>query len=208
MLSSFINSRAKCIKFIFFINLLVFISWQFTFKLEVKEFLVTNFLVSPLHIMEGKYFNLIFAAFSHNLLWHFLLNMFVLISFGPVIEQLLGKKRFLIFYILAAVVSSISHCAVSLYLLGAKESMALGASGAISALVILFSFLFPREKLYILGLVPIPALTGALLFVGIDVWGLVMQTKGSMQIIGHGAHLGGALCGIMYFIRLKLTTRS
>ena len=40
---------------------------------------------------------------------------------------------------------------------------------------------------------------GALMFVAIDVWGLVAQTKGGALPIGHGAHLGGALCGALFW---------
>ena len=204
MLGSFVDPRAKCVKFILFANLLVFCVWQLTFKPPVHKFMLSNFLISPLHLQEGLWLNLITAAFSHNALWHFLLNMFVLISFGPIIEILVGRKKFLLFYFCAAIVSSLSHCMVSYYMLKAPDSMALGASGAISGLVLLFSLMYPKEKLYIFGLIPMPAIIAALAFVGIDIWGLTLQTQGSGHLIGHGAHLGGALCGVVFFTMLKL----
>ena len=50
----------------------------------------------------------------------------------------------------------------------------------------------------------VPALAGALFFVAIDVWGLVAQGRGIGLPIGHGAHLGGALCGaVFYFSYLR-----
>ena len=78
--------------------------------------------------------------------------------------------------------------------------MALGASGALAGVILLFSLAFPKERLYILGLIPIPAIFGALAFVGLDIWGLVAQSKGGGLPIGHGAHLGGALAGGIYFL--------
>jgi hypothetical protein len=66
--------------------------------------------------------------------------------------------------------------------------------------------LFPRHKILLMGIVPVPALIGVLAFVGIDLWGLFAQTRGGGLPIGHGAHLGGALAGaIMWFFWLRST---
>jgi hypothetical protein len=47
-----------------------------------------------------------------------------------------------------------------------------------------------------------------LAFVGIDLWGLIAQTRGGGFRIGHGAHLGGALAGaVLYFFYLRSTVR-
>jgi len=77
---------------------------------------------------------------------------------------------------------------------------ALGASGAISGVIMLFSLMYPHEKLMLLGFIPMPAMFGAVLFVGLDLWGLIAQTQGSDLPIGHGAHLGGALYGAVYYV--------
>jgi membrane associated rhomboid family serine protease len=76
---------------------------------------------------------------------------------------------------------------------------ALGASGAISGVIMLFSLMYPNEKLLLLGFIPMPAMVGAVLFVGLDLWGLIAQTQGSDLPIGHGAHLGGALYALVYY---------
>ncbi len=200
MLTSIVNSKAKGVKLIIAVNVLIFFAWLVGFD---SLFMRAHFLISPMHLKDGMWLNLLSAAFSHNLLWHLLINMLVLLSFGPVIEFIMGTKKFLFFYMMTAVVSSLTHCAVSYYLLGAPDAMALGASGAISGLVLLFSLTYPREKLYILGIIPVPAIVGAIAFVGIDMWGLMFQIQGSGHLIGHGAHLGGAIFGAMYFVVLK-----
>ncbi len=128
--------------------------------------------------------------------------MFVLSSFGGIVEMVIGTRRFLSFYLVAAVCSSLAHSFVSAFFMGEPRLEALGASGPISGLVLLFSFLFPKEKILVLGFIPMPALLGALVFVGLDVWGLVTQLKGGGLPIGHGAHLGGALAGIVYYLLL------
>ena len=52
----------------------------------------------------------------------------------------------------------------------------------------------------LLGIIPMPALVGVAVFVGLDIIGLIAQTEGSGLPIGHGAHLGGALTGALYYL--------
>ena len=115
-------------------------------------------------------------------------------------EQVLGRWRFINFYLAAGVISSLSHCLVSAFLLGKPDMLAVGASGSISGLVLLFSLMYPREKILLFGLIPMPAMFGALAFIGLDVWGVVAQAQGGGLPIGHGAHLGGAFTGIIYYL--------
>ncbi len=87
---------------------------------------------------------------------------------------------------------------------------ALGASGAVAGLVLVFSLLFPKEKLLLFGIIPLPALFGALAFIALDLWGLFAQAGGGGLPIGHGAHLGGAFTGILFYflyVRPKLGGR-
>ena len=62
-----------------------------------------------------------------------------------------------------------------------------------------FSLLFPKQKLLLFGIIPVSAILGALIFVGLDIWGLIAQAEGGGLPIGHGAHLGGALSGFLYY---------
>jgi membrane associated rhomboid family serine protease len=185
------------------LNALVFLAWLLAARgSELWSLLAVNFMVSTNRLEHGLWWTLITAAFSHQELWHFLLNMVVLWSFGSVLERLLGSRLFVVFYLVSAVVSSASHCLVSSLLLGDDRIAALGASGAVSAVLIAFSLSFPRNKILLFGFVPIPALVGAALFVAIDLWGLFAQTRGAALPIGHGAHLGGALCGAVLWAAL------
>jgi membrane associated rhomboid family serine protease len=49
------------------------------------------------------------------------------------------------------------------------------------------------------GIIPMPAIVGALLFVGLDLVGLFAQSEGGGLPIGHGAHLGGAATGALFY---------
>lgn len=182
------------------LNVLVFgLWWLATSGSELERFLAENFVVSTLHLVHGRVWTLLSAEFSHVEGWHLFLNMFVLWSFGSILERLWGRLRFLVFYLVAAVFASASHCAVTTFLLGNAREGAVGASGAISGLLLAYALLFPKHRILILGILPMPALVAAALLIGLDLWGLVAQAQGGGLPIGHGAHLGGALCGAVYW---------
>lgn len=197
--------RLLALPVILALNVLVFLAWQMAAHGgDLWAFLARNFLVSTHRLAQGMWWTLLTAAFSHMELWHIALNMIVLWSFGSVLERLLGVRVFVSFYLIAAVFSSASHCLLSSLVLGDDRISALGASGALSAVLLAFALLFPRHKILVFAVIPIPALAGALFFVALDVWGLVAQGRGGGLPIGHGAHLGGALCGaLFYYLYLK-----
>lgn len=194
----FRRNQAFVVPIIVFLNAVVFVSWHWTSN--PLGFMAHNFTVSWNWLLEGRYWVLLGAVFSHNMLWHLLINMFVLLNFGGPLERILGSSAFLIFYLSAGVLSSLAHASVSSFLLGQPDQLALGASGAVAGVILVFSLLFPKEKILLLGFIPIPALFGAVAFVAIDIWGLIAQTKGGGLPIGHGAHLGGALTGVIYYL--------
>lgn len=187
------------ITFILALNAAVFVFWNYS-SAVTPEFMQTHFLVSWEALLAGRHHTLVTSVFSHNQFFHFLLNMLVLHSFGAIMQNTLGTLRFLFFYFSAGVFSSLAHAIVSAVLLDDASLPALGASGALSGLILLFSLIYPREKLLFFGLVPMPAIFGALLFIGIDIWGLTAQASGGGLPIGHGAHLGGSFIGLVYYL--------
>jgi membrane associated rhomboid family serine protease len=187
---------------IILLNVVVFLLWQ-TGGEPRMVFMEDNFAVSWDALMAGHWWTLLTAVFSHYLFLHILLNMLVLNSFGPIVVQLLGTRFFVIFYLIAGVVSSLSHAMVSNFILHTPDLPAVGASGSIAGVLLLFCLLFPKEKILLLGIIPLPAIWGALAFVALDLWGLVAQAEGGGLPIGHGAHLGGAFCGLIAYLYLR-----
>lgn len=187
------------------INVGVFFLWQSPDPAHLS-YMEQNFAVSYEALADGRYWTLLTSVFSHNFFFHLFINMFVLRSFGTLIEDVLGSRRFITFYLAAGVTGSVVHSLVSNFILHEPSMAAVGASGAIAGLVLLFALMFPREKILLFALIPLPALSGALLFIGLDIWGLVAQAEGGGLPIGHGAHLGGAAAGILYYF-LKIRGR-
>jgi membrane associated rhomboid family serine protease len=193
--------RTPAVVAIVALNVVVFLGWQAAGSVPgMARFMATNFLVSTRHLEYGYPWTLLTATFSHQELWHLAINMFVLWNFGTILERLWGTAAFVTFYLVAAVTSSVSHCAVSSLYIGDGAINGLGASGAVAGLLLAFAFHFPRHRILLFGLVPLPALGGALAFIGLDLWGLLAQGAGGGLPIGHGAHLGGSVAGAVAYL--------
>lgn len=197
------QKQSFLVPFFIGLNIVVFLLWGS----YSQEFMLDNFAVSWDLVEKGRYWVLLTSVFSHNMFLHLLINMFVLFSFGRLLEMLLGMKNFFIFYILAGIMGSLSHALLSKYYIHHPDQLAVGASGAIAGLILLFSLMFPKEKILIFGILPVPALFGALGFIGFDLWGLVQQSRGGGLPIGHGAHLGGAFAGVVAYFYFAKTYR-
>jgi membrane associated rhomboid family serine protease len=127
-------------------------------------------------------------------IWHIAGNMLTLYFLGRPIEQRLGRWEFLKFYLLALLAGGAGFYLVNL-LSGWPPASVLGASGAVSGVVALFIFYYPRQTLLIWGILPVPAwLLGVIM--------LLMNLKYAL-VPGSGisweAHLAGAAFGVAYF---------
>lgn len=194
--------RQTPLMIILVLNILVFLGWSFATSQDSLIFMITNFLVSFESVINGRPWTLLTSVFSHASFFHLLFNMMALISFSGIMLPFLGRTQYTIFYLVAGLAGSIMHVLTSAYLMHDPYMKALGASGAVSGIILLFSLLFPQEKLLIMGIIPIRAIWGAIFLIALDVWGLITQTQGGGLPIGHGAHLGGAIVGIIYFLIL------
>jgi membrane associated rhomboid family serine protease len=200
-----VQIRPNVVLTIILLNVMIFLLW--TSLGILNPVMTSNFLTSWNSLLEGRLWTLVTSFFSHFMLLHLFINMYVLFGFGSMMETTLGSMRFAVFYILAGIAGSLGHNFVSTMILGHPELLALGASGAVSGVIMLFSLMFPHEKILLLGLIPMPAMVGAFLFIGIDIWGVVAQFQGGSLPIGHGAHLGGAVFGMLYYFAfIKVST--
>ena len=153
-------------------------------------------------IHQKQYYRLISHAFIHANWTHLFVNMFVLYFFGRGIEQYFGyffgnraTAYFLLLYfggVLASNIWSLIKHQNDYYY------NAVGASGAVSALVFAFIFFNPWEKL-LLFFIPIP---GILFAIGYLFYSYQMSKK-SNDNVAHDAHLLGAIFGFVFPILIK-----
>ncbi len=129
-------------------------------------------------------------GFAHADLGHLIFNMISLYFLGRAVEDRLGKWEFLRFYlatlILCGIVWSGLHFGENLHLLG--------ASGAVTAVSMLFVFFYPHATLYLWMVVPVKAWV---LGVVIIVWNLFTPTT-SDGSVAYDVHLAGAALAAGY----------
>lgn len=136
--------------------------------------------------------------FLHGGIFHLLFNMLALLSLGPHVERYIGQKEFLKFYLICGIVAGMFN---SIFTETINTPM-VGASGAIFGIFSFFAVAFPDEKLYAFFIpygIRAKFLLGFLIVLEVI---LALMSDGS-DGIGHWAHIGGALCGVIYF-KLKI----
>lgn len=143
-----------------------------------------------------------FAHQSFPEYWHILGNMLALFFLGPAVEAHYGRKEFLRLYLVMLVVAGLAWAIVE-RMMGHPAGTAVGASGAVTGIVILFALNFPRQMLLVMFVLPMPAWAVGILVVMSDVF-LALNPESTR--IAFAAHLGGAAFAYLYFhFRWNLT---
>ncbi len=175
-------------------------------KLNVLS--IDQVAINPSNILNGLYiWTFLSSMFMHGGFFHLLINMLSLYFVGGLVEKLLGKKRYLSFYLIAGIVSSLLFVLVGYFFGMDLNSYAVGASGALFGLVGVLVFLTPDLPVYMM-FIPIPikmkyAAPGLL----VVLW-LISITANVP--IGNIAHFGGLIVGLVYgiYIRKKFPNKT
>ena len=144
---------------------------------------------------------LISSMFMHGGWAHLLGNMMYMWIFGDNLENIMGHKRYLLFYLLCGVIAALAHVFSTAFLGGNQMIPSLGASGAISGILGGYILLFPTRKVHVwvfFLIISVPA------FIAVGVW-FVFQLINGMGILGgeeaggiaYAAHIGGFLAGLV-----------
>jgi membrane associated rhomboid family serine protease len=146
------------------------------------------------------YLTLVTSMFMHGGLAHLFGNMLFLWIFGDNLENALGRRRYLTFYILCGVIAGLSHVTATSLLGGNMLIPSLGASGAISGVLGAYLILFPHRRVRVLmwqTVTEVPA------FMALGLWFLFQLVNG-LGVLGadsqaggvaYAAHIGGFVAG-------------
>jgi membrane associated rhomboid family serine protease len=166
-----------------------------------------------------KVWQIITYMFMHGNLSHIFFNMFSLLMFGPMIEQALGEKRFINFYLFTGVGALILQYSVQAFELyqsiGTSFPMheqidlqgltatqlalvseinytpMVGASGAIYGILLAFAYLFPNIPLQLI-FIPVP-IKAKYFIGGLIVIQIYLSFSRPGDSVAYFAHVGGAL---------------
>ena len=167
-----------------------------------------RFDLSPSRIVHQRQYYRIFShAFLHADYFHLGINMLVLYSFGNFIEQKFsaleaegaifsGTFFYLLLYVGSIAVASLST--ITRYRKNEGYS-AVGASGAVSAVVFAYIFFAPLNKIYFYMVLPIPGILFGVLYL---IYSSYMGRRNSDNI-NHSAHFWGAVVGFLFPVLLE-----
>ncbi|MGM0530175.1 MAG: rhomboid family intramembrane serine protease [Bacteroidota bacterium] len=180
------------------ISILAFQNEKLFERLQLNPYLIHH---------RNQYYRVVTHGFLHADWIHLLVNMIVLFSFGSAVEnrfEILESKgmlsnstlHFLILYFIGMMISTFST--IRKY----KDNYnynAIGASGAVSAVVFAFILFSPGNTLLLMGIIPIPAIVFGVLYL---VYSQYMRKKSGGNV-NHDAHFIGAVFGFIYPLLLE-----
>jgi membrane associated rhomboid family serine protease len=152
-------------------------------------------------IQKGQLWRLLTSTFCHDRygLWHIVFNMLLLYWFGQRLEQMYGSTEFLLFYLTAAICSSLAYVALAYY----TGSMvpAIGASGCIMAVMMVYVIYYPFEQFLLFWFIPVPLWLLLGFYLLFDLHPVLLALAGEPMFSGvaHASHLGGLAFGYSYW---------
>jgi len=141
-------------------------------------------------LADREYYRLLTPALLHADAQHLIFNLLSLYLFGANLEPAIGWGHFLLIYGAAILGGNL----LSLLIHRQHEYRALGASGGVCGVIFASIFCLPGGSIYMMLLpIGIPSWLYAILFLATEFMGM----KSARSNIGHDAHIGGAIIGLL-----------
>lgn len=155
------------------------------------ESLTEKLIFDPHPILTFKeYYRLMSSALLHLDVNHLFGNMLTLFLFGQSIEARFGSDVFMLIYLGSVFGGSL----LSLWMHRHHDYRALGASGGVCGIMFAWILLFPGGTVMMFFIpIPIPGWIYAIAYLA---YSFVAMKRG-LGNVGHDAHLGGAITGLL-----------
>ena len=131
--------------------------------------------------------------FVHGSISHILFNMLALYFFGSRVEQRLGPERFFALYFIGGISGAVLSFAFE------RGSPVIGASAGVFGVMLAFARFWPRDQIYIWGIIPVEARW----LVGISTLMALFGGFTGGGGVAHFAHLGGFIGAFFYLLFLE-----
>lgn len=177
----------------------------------VRRLLVANLVVYLLQvtIFAGAWFEIAFGfsplgafdrpwtfltyMFLHGGLLHLAFNLLALFVFGAPVEERLGSRAFIGYYLLCGLGGAVLSYALAQM---TQVGLTIGASGAVYGVLLAFAWFWPNQRIFVFPLPePIPVKWLVVFLVGVS---LLLAWAGASDGVAHLAHLGGFGAGFLY----------
>lgn len=194
-----LSTVRKPFKYTFFNATFILIGINLAFYVLSLRFYDLNYICSlnvSNVINHHMYWQFVTYMFIHSNFTHLLSNMLGLLFFGISLERSLGSKEFLLFYFVTGTLSGVFSFFLYL-ILGSYSVFLMGASGAVYAVLLLFAVAFPKSKIFIWGIIPVPAPILVLIYALIEFFSQFTPQKAN---VAHFTHLAGFAFAWLYSI--------
>ncbi len=170
-------------------NLIVFII-QALGGNAFHSWLVTYFGFDPAYpTFLTQPWRLVTYMFLHGGFFHFLFNMLWLWWMGQAVEQTVGPRSFTVIYFVAGILGALLDAVFALVF---GYNLVIGASGAVTGILVAFAMLYPTAPIMLFLFPPIQARYFVAGWIAIDIL-LIGSADGVARLV----HLGGALGGYL-----------
>ena len=143
---------------------------------------------------------LVSYAFLHGSIMHIAFNMYGLWLFGREVENLLGRRVFLLLYFASVISAGLMQLLATG--LSGGDYPTVGASGGVFGVLLAFGLFFPNRVIMLLiPPVALPARVFVFLYAGLE---LFLGVTGTEAGVAHFAHLGGMIGGYLVIRRWQM----
>ena len=165
------------------LNVVAFLS-----TLSNPDYFIDNYGFSVANFLAGRYYTVVTSMFLHADLLHIGSNMFALLVLGAAVEKKVRPWQYFAAYFISGVIGCLSMF-VPLFGYG-PDTIAIGASAAISGLVGLGIFVCPGKFVWFPEIIPLPFSLAAAIYFLVNVSNLLAP-----GYIAYSAHVFGFLAG-------------
>ena len=182
----------------------------FVLQSQSSDTMEALFALWPLQAIQGQsnfhVWQIVTYSFLHSTdnVWHLLFNMFGLWMFGTGIERYVGPRRLLVCYFASVITAALTQLFVPM-LFGAPPEPTIGASGGVFGLILAYAVMFPKSKVAVYFIIPMPTWLFATLYAALE---LFQGVTGSQSGIAHFAHLGGMVGSALVLAQWRLKART
>jgi membrane associated rhomboid family serine protease len=186
------GSISQALKILIGANVVVFVAQKLAPSLTWTLGLMPAKVLPELHVWQ-----LVTYMFLHAGVFHLLFNMLALWLFGSELERVWGTRYFLKFYFVTGIGAGALTVLFSFlpfdFAESLRQSVIIGASGAIYGLLLAFALLFPDRPIYMYLVFPIPAKYFVMIYGALALYASLGDSG-----VANVTHLGGLLVGYLF----------